>query len=136
MKILFVCEGNMMRSPIAEKFYNLATDTHDATSAGAVATGADHIAPRMKEVMDEIDINTDELYSKQLTPEMVAGADKVVYFPSEYMPDYVKESPKSELWDVIDPHYHHEGGMELVRQVRDDIQQRVKKLAKETSDEN
>ena len=37
MKILFVCEGNMMRSQMAEAFYNELTGTRDAISAGTAA---------------------------------------------------------------------------------------------------
>ncbi len=136
MKILFICEGIWMRSPTAEAYYNLLTNTHDATSAGAaVGKPNSGVAPRMKMVLDEDAVDTTELHSKQLTREMFEAADRVVYFPTDFMPDYVKESPKAEFWDVIDPHYHHEGGIDLVRQVRDDIKQRVKKLVEEIQHE-
>lgn len=128
MKILFVCEGNVMRSQMAEAFYNLLTKSHDAASAGAVAETKDHISSRALEVLREVEIDGEKLRPKQLTPTMLEQAERIVYFPSEYMPDYVKNNPKAELWDVIDPHYHQEQGMELVRQVRDDIRRRVEEL--------
>lgn len=113
---------------MAEAFYNLMTKSNDATSAGATAETKDHISKRAIEIMNDIEYDVTNLKPKQLNEQMTKAADKIVYFPSDYMPDYVKQSPKSELWNVIDPHYHKEQGMDLVRRVRDDIRQRVQKL--------
>lgn len=123
----------MMRSQMAEAFYNALTKSNDATSAGATAETKDHISKRAIEAMNDIGYDVTNLKPKQLTERMAEGADKVVYFPSDYMPGYVKNSDKSELWDVIDPHYHHEQGMVLVRQVRDDIKKQVEKLIGENT---
>lgn len=127
-KVLFVCEGNMMRSQMAEAFYNTLSGTRDAFSSGAAAALKDRISERAKIVMDEVAISTDGMRSDQLTEEMVEQADLIVYFPTPTMPSYVTESPKAILWDVIDPHYHQEEGIELVRRVRDDIKDRVDQL--------
>lgn len=133
MKVLFICEGNMTRSQIAEAFYNNLTGSHDATSAGTMATGLDHMGSRAAEVMREVGIATDSQYSKQLTPDMVDTADVVVLFPANGTPDYVKTSPKTVLWDVVDPHYYHDEGMPLVQRVRDEIKRRVEVLIHEHS---
>jgi len=133
MKTLFVCEGNMMRSQMAEAFYNALTKSNDAMSAGATAETKDHISKRAIEAMGDVGMDTMNLRPKQLTEQMVNDAERVIYFPSDYMPDYVKQSEKAELWEVIDPHYHKEKGMELVRQVRDDIKIQVEKLIEETA---
>lgn len=113
---------------MAEAFYNGLTKSHDASSAGATAETKDHISRRAIEAMNDIGYDATHLKPKQLTEEMVTVADKVIYFPSDYMPDFVKQSPKSELWEVIDPHYHHDQGMDLVRKVRDDIKKKVEIL--------
>ena len=113
---------------MAETFYNLATGTHNATSAGAAAKNDEHISPRAIKIMNEIDIDMRSAAPKQLTPEMISAADRVILFPSDFMPDYAKNSEKAELWEVIDPFYHKEEGMELVRRVRDDIRGRVAKM--------
>lgn len=120
-----------MRSQMAEVFYNELTKSNDAVSAGATAETKDHISKRAIEVMSEVGYDVSHLKPQQLTEEMVGEADKVIYFPSDYMPEYVTKSSKATLWDVIDPHYHHEEGMPLVRQVRDDIRKRVGKLVGE-----
>ncbi len=124
-----------MRSQMAELFYNSPTHSHDALSAGATAETKDHISPRAIEALADIGYDATNLAPKQLTEKMVDDADKVIYFPSDYMPDYVTQSLKSELWDVIDPHYHREQGMELVRDVRDDIKQKVVQLLSEGKQE-
>ncbi|KKW02192.1 MAG: hypothetical protein UY35_C0018G0002 [Candidatus Saccharibacteria bacterium GW2011_GWC2_48_9] len=117
---------------MAEVFYNSLTNSSAATSAGATAETKDHISPRAIEVLDEVGIDGRNLRPKQATPAMVEQADRVVYFPSDFMPDYVKDSPKAELWDVVDPHYHREQGMDLVRTVRDDIRHKVAVLVSKT----
>jgi len=122
----------MMRSQMAEAFYNALTDSNDASSAGVTAETKDQISSRAIEAMRDIGYDVTHLKPKQLTEEMADTSDKVIYFPSDYMPDYVRQNSKSELWNVIDPHYHKEQGMELVRRVRDDIRVRVEKLVKDT----
>lgn len=121
---------------MAEVFYNSLTETHDARSAGATAETKDHISPRAIEVLGELGIDGTGLRPKQLMPDDVEQVDTIIYFPSDYMPDYVKNSQKSQLWDVVDPHYHKEQGMPLVRQVRDEIQEKVKELIKGMNDEH
>jgi protein-tyrosine-phosphatase len=70
MKILFVCEGNMMRSQMAEAFYNSLTNSNDATSAGAIAETKDHISKRAIEAMADIGIDATSLKPKQLTEQI------------------------------------------------------------------
>lgn len=122
-----------MRSQIAEAFYNQLTRSKDASSAGAIATEKNHISVRGEEAMKEIGVSTSGQYSKQLTPDMIDEADAVVLFPTEYMPDYAKNSSKARFWDVIDPHYHQEEGMPLVRRVRDEIKAKVEQLVEENA---
>lgn len=128
MKVLFICEGNMMRSQMAEALYNVLTGTYDASSAGALDVGHQHISKRAAEVMNELGIETRHLKPKQVTNEMIDVADKIVLFPTDFMPSFAKNNPKAEFWNVTDPHYHPEKGMELVRQVRDDIRSRIEQL--------
>ena len=116
---------------MAEAIYKKLTSLSDVESAGAVATGEDHISSRALVALHEIGIEAKGQYSKQLTPEMVQAADKVVLFPTDFMPEYAKQSPKAELWDIIDPHYHQEQGMKLVETVRDKIYEKVTELTKE-----
>lgn len=120
---------------MAEEFYNRVTNTQDAVSAGATAETKDYISPRTIEVMNEVGIDMSHARPKQVDQTMVGNAERVIYFPSDYMPDYVKSNKNAELWDVVDPHYHKEKGMQLVREVRDDIHERVNKIVEESKDE-
>lgn len=128
MNILFVCEGNKMRSQMAEAFYNHATSTRDAVSAGAIGEEGTEVSQRCIQVMHEVGIDISHLRSSELTKHMVEQADKVILFPTEFMPDYARDSPKAERWDVADPHYNKDKGMDFVRRVRDDIRARVDTL--------
>lgn len=137
MKVLFICEGNVTRSQIAEAIYNAKTQSHDATSAGTIAADlADRIGSRAAEVLRDINISADGQYSKRVTPAMVDAADIVVLFPANETPDYVKNSPKTRFWDVSDPHYYHSEGMSFVQRVRDEIRDKVEALVEEASREH
>ena len=46
MKVLFVCEGNIMRSQMAEAFYRALGGSGEVISAGSAAAQKDHIAER------------------------------------------------------------------------------------------
>lgn len=79
MKVLFVCEGNMMRSQMAEAFYRALGGSGEVISAGSAAAQKDHIAERAKIVMDEISVPTEGMRSDQLTEEMMDWADLQCY---------------------------------------------------------
>ncbi len=132
MKILFICEGNMMRSQMAEAFYNEMTDTNDAISAGTAAEEKPQPSPRAIQAMKEVGIAIEGNASTQLTDEMVEHADKIILFPTNYTPSHLPKLDKVEEWDVIDPGYHTDQGMPLVYEVRDEIKRRVEKLIEKT----
>lgn len=127
MKVLFICEGNIMRSQMAEAYYNALTRTHDASSAGAAGIPGKLVDPRVFEAMKQDGIDMTGMSSTQVTEEMVAAADHIVWFPTPLMPDYVKDSANAEFWDISDPWYM-ENGAEYIPTARDDIKQHVQKL--------
>lgn len=130
MKVLFVCEGNKMRSPMAEAFYNSLTNTTDAVSAGCDPYPMGFAFPDVVATMHEKDIEL-EHYSQLVTQEMVAAVDVVVTFPTPLMPDFVAQDKKTRLWDISDPYYQPKDGQDHIRHARDKIEVLVKDLVKE-----
>ncbi|MDG7008069.1 MAG: hypothetical protein JRN06_07470 [Nitrososphaerota archaeon] len=113
MKVLFVCLGNVFRSPMAEAFYNRYARNHDATSAGVEAS-AHQLDGRLVteecmvtvQLMKEVGIDIGGKRSRQLTPAMVDEADLVVYLADrDRLPDFLANSGKLRRWptkDLID----------------------------------
>ncbi|MBU0530671.1 MAG: low molecular weight phosphatase family protein, partial [Nanoarchaeota archaeon] len=111
MKILFVCAGNVGRSQMAEAFFNRKTKKHHATSAGARCGDNDgkklgNIGFKVIDCMKEEYINLKGKPIKQVKPEMVEDADKVIIIMEhriEDIPDFLKNSEKVDYWPIPDP---------------------------------
>ena len=121
----------MMRSPMAEAFYNHLTGTHDASSAGAAADNGVPVSPDIVVAMRDKAIDMTGMTSTRLTQKMFEEADKVIAFPTPYMPHWVLNDPKTEFWDVSDPYYMPDDGTNYIERARDRIEERVKKLITE-----
>lgn len=126
-KVLFVCVGNSARSQMAEGFFNhLAKGKAIAASAGT--SPSSEISPLAIQVMKEAGIDISRHKPKKLTPEMLDGADRVITMgcgveescPSAFVP--------TEDWALDDPKGKP---IEEVREIRDQIKNRVEKLIKE-----
>lgn len=133
MKVLFVCEGNKMRSPMAEAFYNHMTNSSDAVSAGADPYPLGGSFAETPQVLKERGIEYTH-GSQLVTQEMVDAADLVVAFPTPMMPDFVMDSTKTELWEIDDPFYKKGDRVALLRQARDEIEVRVMALVQRSEE--
>lgn len=128
MKVLFVCEGNMFRSQIAEKFYNTMTGTNDARSAGVNAALLPRASRRGEAVMQEIGMTLEGQYSKQLAPEMVEWADRIFLFSVEHVP-LLLDNDTVENWNIEDLGFGKEGDTtELDRETMRSIRAKVKEF--------
>ncbi len=139
MKVLFVCEGNVGRSQMAEGiFRELSDGEYKAFSAGTlVIQGDDHSrvgkklgdtvgAENVLAVLKEIGIDASEYVRKPVTQELVETADKVVVMATEAtVPEYLKESQKAIFWDVADP---FEQSVECTRDIRNQILVQIEEL--------
>lgn len=140
MNILFVCRGNVGRSQMAEALLKKeAGDAFHVTSAGTALSGPEQpigeLTPGINEVlevMNEVGIDVSGNIRQQLTPEMVAAADKVILVVDERdpLPDYVIDNPKVMKWEVLDPKGQ---SLEFTRQVRDQIRKYVNEFVRENS---
>jgi arsenate reductase len=124
--VLFVCYGNIMRSQMAEGFYNHFTDSDTAASAGTDEFSTGHYTtphPDVISVMKEEGIDISDKKVKYVTEEMIDAADEVYVLTGRGdCPEFITSSPKVIYWQVPDPY-----GMTLdsIRRTRDSIKEKV-----------
>lgn len=126
-KVLFVCVHNSGRSQMAEAFFNRYA-AGEALACSAGTRPASHVDKNVVSAMREIGIDISSQVPKALIPGMADGADKVITMgciaadvcPAVFMP--------TEDWRIDDP----EGQpVEKVREIRDEIEAKVKVLLDE-----
>ena len=130
MNVLFICNGNVARSQEAALYFNtLEVGPDTATSAGIDPIIGKPIEPLVIQVLAEDDISMEGCYRKQLTPEMIATAGRVISFiETEKLPDFAQSHPDISFWNVPDPRHQD---IDFHRHVRDAIKERVKNLLAE-----
>ena len=127
-QVLFVCLHNAGRSQMSRAFFErAAAGDHEAESAGT--TPGERVHPEVAEVMREIGIDIGDREPRKLTHDLAEWADVVVtmgcgdecpYIPGKRYIDWDLEDPKGKP-------------VEQVRAIRDDIEERVKRLLAELS---
>ncbi len=142
-KILFVCNANVVRSQMAQAFYNHFTKTQNADSAGVnaekyptaeIPTVADfdaHLVAKnldplaVIDLMREKGIEVGASQRIQLTKDMLCDYDLVVNIANRNQtPDWLK-GDNVVWWKIEDPHAE---SRELAELACDEIEKRVKKL--------
>jgi arsenate reductase (thioredoxin) len=123
--VLFVCRQNAGRSQISQALFEQAAgDRHRALSAGT--TPAARVHPTVIEVMQEIGIDLTDQTPTVLTRELAEQADLVITMGCG---DQCPVIPGKQYldWDLPDP-----GNQPLatVREIRDEINAKVRKLIK------
>jgi arsenate reductase (thioredoxin) len=127
--VLFVCTHNAGRSQMAQAFFErYAPPDIRAESAGQ--DPADEIWPNVIEAMREVGIDISDRKPKTIDIEMQLHADKAITLNCQGSCPYVIGGV--EDWDVDDPAGQ---SLEKVREIRDDIEQRVRELAELRADE-
>jgi arsenate reductase (thioredoxin) len=125
-RVLFVCVQNAGRSQMAEAlFERVASGRHEARSAGSAPASAVH--PEVVDAMRELDIDIGARVPRRLEHADAVWADVVVtmgcgdacpFLPGKRYVD----------WDLPDPAGQD---VEAVREIRDEIHQRVAALVDE-----
>jgi len=127
--VLFVCTHNAGRSQIAQAFFErYAPDDLRAESAGQEP--ADAIWPNVVEAMREVGIDISDRAPKKIDLEMQLHADKAITLNCQGSCPYVIGGV--EDWEVDDPAGQP---LEKVREIRDEIESRVRDLIDHRADE-
>ena len=128
--ILFVCVENAGRSQMAEGFFwKYAPEGYGPLSAGTKPTS--QINALAIQVMNEIGIDISKQRSKDLTEDMMRNSDKIInmgcmeknFCPTLFIPKVID-------WGIEDP---KDKPIEKVREIRDEIERRIKELATDVS---
>jgi len=130
MNILFICRANVGRSQMAPAFFNKLSKKHKTIGAGTHVD--EHEGEPLHEFviqcMSELGYDLSKNTRKQLTPEMVKEADKIIVMTEkENLQDYIDMS-KVVFWKIDDA---KNKSLEFHRQIRDQIKRLVEKLVKE-----
>jgi arsenate reductase (thioredoxin) len=128
--MLFVCVENAGRSQMAEGFFTkYAPEGYEPVSAGTKPVS--QINPLTIQAMKEIGIDISKEKSKDLTEDMIRNSDKIInmgcmdknFCPTLFIPKVIE-------WGIEDPKGKP---IEKVRDIRDEIERRVKEVAAEIS---
>jgi protein-tyrosine-phosphatase len=123
--VLFVCVQNAGRSQIAEGFFKkYAPKEYEAISAGTAPVS--EINPFAVQAMSEVGIDISTQKSKEITEDMIRNSSKIVNMgcmdkqscPTLFLQNLLD-------WNIEDP---KDKPIEKVREIRDEIEQRVKEL--------
>jgi arsenate reductase len=125
-EVLFVCVHNAGRSQMAAALLDhLAGGRVTVRSAGSEP--ANRINPRVVAAMEEIGLDVSREHPKPLTGDAVRAADVVITMGcGDACPIY--PGKRYEDWDLDDP---ADADLEGVRRIRDEIAERVRRLADE-----
>ena len=124
-QILFVCIGNVHRSPMAEAFFNYyAPPGYRAVSAGlrpGRGTNPDVVA-----VMAEVGLDISLYFPKRLTTDLMCRAYRII---SVGCGDELQDA--DEVWEIEDPLGQP---VDKLREIRDIIRDRVVDLVTRLED--
>jgi arsenate reductase (thioredoxin) len=124
--VLFVCLHNAGRSQMSQALFTAAADgRHEARSAGT--TPGERVHPEVVEVMGEIGFDLADRKPRELDMALAEWADVVVTMGCGDACPYIPGKRYVD-WDLPDP-----SGLPVdeVRSIRDDIDRRVRALAKD-----
>ncbi|PAU84675.1 low molecular weight phosphatase family protein [Halorubrum salipaludis] len=126
-RVAFVCVQNAGRSQMAAAFAERERDRRGAGNRIEIVTGgtqpADHVHDIVVEAMAEVDIDIGDRTPREVTPEELQAVDLVVTMgcsASDVCP--ATWNGENRDWGLDDP---HERPIEEVREIRDEIDERV-----------
>ncbi|MBB5339608.1 low molecular weight phosphatase family protein [Tunturiibacter gelidoferens] len=121
---IFACIHNAGRSQMSAAFFNQLVDPDLAHGISAGTHPAEHVHPVVVDAMREVGIDLSNAKPQKLTAELAKNAEMLVTMGCGDECPYVP-SLRRDDWPLPDPKGQ---GIEIVRQTRDEIKQRVLKL--------
>ncbi|HZE99137.1 MAG TPA: arsenate reductase ArsC [Planctomycetota bacterium] len=122
--VLFACVHNAGRSQMAAALFNLAADPAKAVAVSAGTEPGPRVHPEVVEVMKEHGVDLGGFLPRKLTDHLARGASLLItmgcgeacpHVPGIRRDDWPLEDPKGKA-------------MERVREIRDDVERRVRAL--------
>jgi protein-tyrosine phosphatase len=101
MRVLFVCTGNICRSPFAEAAAR-QHDGVDATSAGTVSVTGASASPTGVAVAEELGVDMASHRAQDLTSQLVAEADVIYGMAREHVLAVRSLDPGARV-ELLDP---------------------------------
>lgn len=97
MKVLFVCTGNICRSPMGELMFPLFfhDDSVTADSAGVLGLVNSPIDPSSERLMNQDGIDASVFRSKRITPQIAMSSDLILCFTEHQRKKIVELAPRS-----------------------------------------
>lgn len=99
MRILFVCTGNICRSPMGEllfpRFFSAPAITAD--SAGTRGLPSHPIDPSSAALLSRDSIDSSDFHSKRLTPQIANDADLILCFEPHHIYEVTAIAPRTGL---------------------------------------
>jgi L-amino acid N-acyltransferase YncA/protein-tyrosine-phosphatase len=125
-QVVFACVHNAGRSQMAAAFFRALADPSRVRAVSAGTEPADRVHPEVVAVMGEVGIDVSAAKPARLTDQVAAASQLLITMGCGEACPFVPELKRDD-WPIEDPKGKP---IERVRQIRDEIRQRVERLIK------
>ncbi len=125
--VLFACIHNAGRSQMAAAWFDVVADPTKARVISAGTEPGPRVHPEVVSAMREVGIDLSAVVPRRLTDDLAAGVDMLVTMGcGEACP--VLPGAERDDWPLDDPKGQP---IERVREIRDEVERRVRRLVRE-----